>query len=83
MRSITSSIAACILIGLPVLTGCGHSTTWVDADPTGCDAQLVAHINMRHDAKTQGATICASNGKPQFLGRFRCKDNVLQASCRS
>ena len=80
MRSATVSIAACTLIGMLGVAGCGH-TTWVDADPTGCDAQLVAHINTHHDAQAQGATICASRGKPVFTGRFRCRNDTLQAQC--
>lgn len=64
-----------------VLGGCGR-TTWVDADPTGCDAQLVAHINARQDAPRQGAAICAAHGDPGFAGKFRCRNNVLQAQCR-
>ena len=63
------------------LCGCSR-TAWVDADPTGCDAQLVAQINARHDAPRQGAAICAAHGDPGFAGRFRCRDNVMQAQCR-
>jgi hypothetical protein len=72
---------AIMLAVASALGGCSR-TTWVDADPTGCDAQLVAHINARRDASRQGAAICAAHGDPGFAGKFRCRDNVMQAQCR-
>ena len=70
------------LIAAAALSACGN-TTWIDADPAGCDAQLVRQTNARQDAATQGAALCAAQGKPGFAGRFRCKDDKLQAQCKT
>jgi hypothetical protein len=82
MKSRTPLVASLALIAALELGACGD-TTWIDADPAGCDAQLVAQTNARQDATAQGAALCAARGHPGFAGRFRCKDDRLQAQCRN
>lgn len=76
---LTVPLALGAMIGLG---GCGD-TTWIEADPAGCDAQLVEQTNARHDAAAQGTALCAAKGHPGFAGRFRCKNDRLQVQCRT